>query len=189
MIMLMRARLQEFVSFGRIKIGWCNMSKISKEDKRALFREGWLPFEIDLLQKAKTPSGATQSSIPISGKAWAAVRRSRIRYVAGLRRDGWSADEIKMKISNYYKGKTRGSAVFDWIKASYRRPPPLKNFYEGVQRRAYKHSKVSDEWQRGIARKELTNKMGYYRRHPGRVAIVHRMPARPMVRRIKRKVV
>jgi hypothetical protein len=169
------------------------MSVLSKEEKYNLISEGWLPFEINAMMGAKTPSGSLQSKIAINGKAWKAVRSSRIRYITDLRRNGWSGDEIRLKIANFYRGKDRGSAVWQWLKAEYHPHDKIKDFTEAVQRRAYKHNKPSVDIQRSIARKELTHSMGYiYGRKLKRVIVRSRMPARPrpmMIRKIVRKVV
>jgi len=190
--MSIRVRLQGFVSFGRIKIGRCNMSVLSKADKYNLISEGWLPFEISAMMGAKTPSGTPQSKIAINGKAWKAVRSSRIRYITDLRRNGWSGDEIRLKIANFYRGKDKGSAVWQWLKAEYHPAKHIEDFTEAVQRRAYKHGKPVVDIQRAVARKELTHKMGYvYGRKLKRAVVASRAP-RPhykIIRRIVRKVV
>jgi hypothetical protein len=168
------------------------MSVIDKATKKQLIEEGWLPFEVSAMMGAKTPSGTAQSNIAINGKAWGAVRRSRIRYITDLRRNGWSGDEIRLKIANFYRGKDRGSAVWQWLKAEYHPHDKIKDFTEAVQRRAYKHGKPSIAIQRAEARKELTHDMGYiYGRKLKRVIVRSRMPARPrpmMIRKIVRKV-
>jgi hypothetical protein len=141
---------------------------------------------------AKTPSGTPQSKIAINGKAWKAVRSSRIRYITDLRRNGWSGDEIRVKIANFYRGKDKVSAVWQWLKAEYQPHDKIKDFTEAIQRRAYKHGKASVDVQRSQARKELTNKMGYvYGRKLKRAVVSRRMPPHPykIVRRIVRKVV
>lgn len=168
------------------------MSVFTRREKEELIAEGWLPFEINAMMGAKTPSGTPQPRTPIEGKAWRAVRNSRIRYISDLRRNGWSGDEIRLKIANFYRGKDRGSAVWQWLKAEYQPARQIKDFTEAVQRRAYKHNKASVDIQRSQARRELTNKMGYiYGRKLRRVVVRSRMPARPrqMVRRIVRRAV
>jgi hypothetical protein len=168
------------------------MSVLSKADKFNLISEGWLPFEISAMMGAKTPSGTLQSKIPINGKAWKAVRSSRIRYITDLRRNGWSGDEIRVKIANFYRGKDKVSAVWQWLKAEYQPAKHIEDFTEAVQRRAYKHGKASVDIQRAAARKELTHDMGYvYGRKLKRRVVARRMPAHPykIVRRIVRKVV
>jgi hypothetical protein len=167
------------------------MSVIDKATKKQLIEEGWLPFEINAMMGAKTPSGTAQQNIAINGKAWGAVRRSRIRYITDLRRNGWSGDEIRLKISNFYRGKDKVSAVWQWLKAEYQPAKHIEDFTEAVQRRAYKHGKPSIAIQRAEARKELTHGMGYvYGRKLKRAVVRRRMPSRPhrMVVRIVRKV-
>lgn len=191
-----KAPLKEYCqcgNYGKIKIGRCNMSVFTRKEKEELISEGWLPFEINAMMGAKTPSGTPQPRTPIEGKAWGAVRRSRIRYITDLRRNGWSGDEIRLKIANFYRGKDRGSAVWQWLKAEYHPAKHIEDVAEAVQRRAYKHNKRSVDIQRSIARKELTHSMGYiYGRKLKRGVVRSRIPARPrprMIRKIVRKVV
>jgi len=167
------------------------MSVINRATKKQLIEEGWLPFEINAMMGAKTPSGTIQSNIAINGKAWGAVRRSRIRYINDLRRNGWSGDEIRLKIVNFYRGKDKGSAVWQWLKAEYHPAKHIDDFAQAVQRRAYKHGKPVIDIQRAVARKELTHSMGYVYGRKLKRAVVARRAPRPhykMIRRIVRKV-
>lgn len=165
------------------------MSVIDKSTKKQLIEDGFLPFEIHAMMNAKTSSGAKQSTIPINGKAWGAVRRSRIKYIVDLKRNGWSGDEIKVKISQFYRGKNKSAAVFQWLKMEYKPARKVVDFQAAVQRRAYKHGRVSDDYQKALARKEITHTMGYpYGRRLRRVVVAHRLPVRRIIRKIVRKV-
>jgi hypothetical protein len=166
------------------------MSTLTKEDKRTLRSEGWLFSEIRQLNSATTPSGKEQPRIDINSKVWLAIRRSRVRYVADLKRNGWTNDEIIMKISNYYKsGKTD---AFSWLKAEYHPARKIQDFQAAIERkiqkRAWKRGISSVDHQRVTARANITKKMGYiYGRNLKRATVRRRMPVRPVIRRVIRR--
>jgi len=154
------------------------MGTLSKKIKADMIAEGWLPSEIRAFDTAKTPSGA-QQHFNIDSKAFLAMRRSRVRYVADLRRAGWEAYEIKEKIAKFTK--RRDYDPFSFLKLSYQPAKKLVDFQDAMLRRK---SKI---------RGAVTKGLGYnYGRSARNATVRRRVPPRPvhrtpnLVRRIRR---
>jgi hypothetical protein len=154
------------------------MGTLSKATKKSMIAEGWLPSEIRAFDTAKTPGGA-QQHFNIGSKAFAAMRQSRVRYVADLRRAGWEQYEIKEKIAKFTK--RRDYDPFSFLKLSYQPAKKLVDFQDAMLRRK---SKI---------RSAVTKGLGYNYGRSARNAVVRRrVPPRPthrtpnIVRRIRR---
>lgn len=154
------------------------MGTLSRKTKQDMIAEGWLPSEIRAFDTAKTPSGA-QQHFNTDSKAFAAMRQSRVRYVADLRRAGWEGYEIKEKIAKFTK--RRDYDPFSFLKLSYQPAKKLADFSDAMLRRK---SKI---------RGSVTKGLGYnYGRSARNATVRRRVPPRPIhrapniVRRIRR---
>ena len=154
------------------------MGTLSKKIKADMIAEGWLPSEIRAFDTAKTPSGA-QQHFNIDSKAFLAMRRSRVRYVADLRRAGWEAYEIKEKLAKFANKNKEGP--FGFLKQEYQPAKKVVDFQDALLRRK---SKI---------RSAITKGLGYnYGRSSRNKVVRRRVPPRPVhrtpniVRRIRR---
>lgn len=153
------------------------MGTLSKKTKSDMIAEGWLPSEIRAFDTAKTPDGS-QQHFNVDSKVFLAMRRSRVRYVADLRRAGWEQYEIKERISKFAK-KTNNP--WQYLKLEYQPAKKLVDFQDAMLRRK---SKI---------RSAVTKGLGYnYGRSSRNTVVRRRVPPRPthrtpnIVRRIRR---
>jgi len=111
---------------------------ISRKLKQQLYKEGFLPREIMELQGARGGDVRTghrvKQEFNYGSKVFKSLRRSRVKYITDLRQAGWSGDEIRQKINEYYKLKA-GRSVYDYLKLSYQPARKITDFQDAVRRR------------------------------------------------------
>ena len=156
------------------------MPTLNRLDKQELLKDGWLPSEIMQLNRAKTPTGKVQRHIDIHSRLWMAVRRSRIRFIADMKRLGWNDLEIKQKIIEYYK-KGKNNTVYGFLKSEYKPPKMIQDYDEAVKKKLdYKKRNSYKQ-----ARAAITNSLGgFYGQRIGR-----RMPVRYMHPNMRKRLI
>jgi hypothetical protein len=111
---------------------------ISRKIKQELYKEGFLPREIMELQGARGGDVRTGHRVKMEfnygSKVFKSLRRSRTKYIADLKQAGWTTEEARQKINDYYRLKT-GRSVFDFLKLSYQPTRRITDFQEATRRR------------------------------------------------------
>jgi hypothetical protein len=111
---------------------------ISRKLKQQLYKEGFLPREIVELQGARGGDVRTghrvKQEFNTGSKVFKSLRRARVKYITDLRQAGWSGDEIRQKINEYYRLKT-GRSVYDFLKLSYQPARKITDFQSAVKLR------------------------------------------------------
>jgi hypothetical protein len=159
---------------------------LNKNQKRLLLEDGFTISEVLAFSRATggnvgspaSPRNIVKQDVNFNSKPFLAMRRSRRRYCADLRKAGWTNMEIKGKISEYYRlGAKRNP--WDFLKAEYRRKEPLTDFMAAIKKRN---------------RSRLTRTFGkLYARHLHEATKVRTIPKRPLypsrpklIRRVRR---
>jgi hypothetical protein len=112
---------------------------LNKQQKLLLLSEGWLPSEINALQKASSGNiGAGTSKRHVvkqdfnySSKTFSSARRDRRRWVRDLKSLGWNDMDIKLKLIEYYSHGS-GRSVYDWLKLAYAPPHKLTDYQSAI---------------------------------------------------------
>lgn len=105
---------------------------LTKIQKLALKRDGFLDSEIKAFDRAETPSGNLQD-FNFSSHAFTATRKSRQKWVKDLSNKGWTKKEITKSIQGYY-GLKAGRSPFDFLKLEYSPHTRLSDFKDAVRR-------------------------------------------------------
>jgi hypothetical protein len=110
---------------------------MNRAQKRQLLKEGWLPREVYSFDHAvggDVASGhRTKQNLSFSSRTFSAMRKSRRRYVADLQKQGWTLQDIKVKLNDYYR--VRSASPFDWLKLEYSPTKRLTDYQDSVRRR------------------------------------------------------
>lgn len=112
---------------------------LNRLQKQTLLSEGWLPSEINALQKASGGNiGAGTSKRHVvkqdfnySSKTFSSARRSRRRWVRDLKSLGWNDMDIKLKLIEYYS-RGSGRNVYQWLKLAYAPPHRLTDYQVAI---------------------------------------------------------
>lgn len=127
------------------------MSGLSRQQKSALLKDGFLPKEIYQLSNATGGDRKTmhlvRQQVAFSSKPFRAMRSSRRNYIRNLKKIGWSEQEIKAKISSYY---VAGKNIFSFIKLEYISAKKLTDFQSAIKLR--ERSKISRVFGRAYGR-------------------------------------
>lgn len=106
---------------------------LTKAQKIILKREGFIKSEIEAFSNARAPDGTLQD-FAFNSKTFLAARKSRRKYVADLKEQGWTKPEIDRKIRQYY-GLKAGRTPYDFLKLSYSPPRLITDFMDAVRRK------------------------------------------------------
>lgn len=127
------------------------MSGLSRQQKAALLKDGFIPKEI--YQLAHATGGDTASKhivrqqIAFSSRTFRAMRNSRRNYIRNLKKFGWNDQEIKAKINSYY---VAGKNIFSFLKLEYSPTKRLTDFQSAIKLR--ERSKISRVFGRAYGR-------------------------------------
>lgn len=106
---------------------------LSFEDKATLINAGFLPYEVQQFDEAKTLDGQPQPPIDLGSPVWQRVLQSRRDWVNDKKAREWAQSEIEAEIMAYYRREKKRDP-FSFLKAEYR-PPAKKDFWESVRAR------------------------------------------------------
>lgn len=110
---------------------------LSKRQKKALLSDGFLPREVFQLSTARDGDKTTGSTVPMkvafSSKPFKAMRKSRRKYIADLKKVGWNSQEIKAKINSFYAGSAN---IWSFLKLEYKNARKLTDFQTAIKLRA-----------------------------------------------------
>jgi len=127
------------------------MSSLSRQQKAALLKDGFLPKEIYQLSNATGGDQKTmhivRQQIAFSSKTFRSMRNSRKNYIRNLKKIGWNEQEIKAKISSYYVAKKN---IFSFLKLEYSPTKRLTDYQAAIKLR--ERSKISRVFGRAYGR-------------------------------------
>lgn len=108
---------------------------LSLKDTLALSKAGFLPWEIDIFNKAEATDGTPQV-IDIRSQAWRDMIKSRRAWVGHMRRVmHWPDNLIEDKINLWYRLKI-GRDPWEFLRAEYKPPKRITDYQKARQARA-----------------------------------------------------
>lgn len=116
------------------------MPFIQPDAEERLSQAGFSDYEINEFSQARSKNGVPITH-NIDSQTWQAMINERASWVESLKNRGWTDEQIKREIQDYYTRRS-GRSPFDFLKAEYR--PIRRADYWDSQRNQKKVDIMSD---------------------------------------------
>lgn len=93
------------------------MGALNKDEKEAMLNSGFLKYEVEAFDNAKTPTGETQL-VAYNSVSWQNMMSSRREYVMGCHSAGLTNKQIRDLVKHHYE-TSKERTPWDFLKLEY----------------------------------------------------------------------